>query len=76
MQSGDEIQKPKCLVMAPMANAAKLINGKTIESCLGLNPHSKWNFVKATEERQSQLKFLYEEVNFLSLKLYLICRKF
>ena len=76
MQSGDEIQKPKTIIMAPTASAAKLINGKTIESALCMNPHAKYNFVKAPAERQSQLKFLYDEVgsyfiNFCLLYIFL-----
>ena len=67
MASGDEIEKPKCLVMAPTANAAGIIRGKTIESCLGINPHVKWNYVKASQERQSKLKYLYEEVKVIVL---------
>ena len=65
MQSGDEMDKPKVLIMAPTANAASLINGKTIESCLGINPHERWSFVKSSEERQSQMKFLYQDVRVL-----------
>ena len=65
MESGDEIEMPKVLIMAPTANAATIIQGKTIESCLAINPHERWNFVKASEERQSQLKFLYQNVRVL-----------
>ena len=67
MASGDEIQKPKLLVMAPTANSASIIGGKTIESCLGINPHVKWNYVKASQERQSNLKHLYSDVKILVL---------
>ena len=35
---GDELNKPKCIVMAPTANAAYIINGKTIESALQMLP--------------------------------------
>ena len=48
--------------MAPTANAAFIIKGKTIESALGLNPKTMMNFVKPSEERQSNLKFLYQDV--------------
>ena len=65
MESGDELEKPKLLIMAPTACAANLIKGKTIESCLGINPQERWNFVKPAPERQSQLKFLYEEVSLI-----------
>ena len=78
MSSGDEIEKPKVLVMAPTANAASIIKGKTIESCLGINPQEKWNFVKAGEERQSKLKYVYDEVSLLYFdELSMIgCNKF
>ena len=38
IKSGDEIQKPPVIVMAPTANAAFLIGGKTIDSILGFLP--------------------------------------
>ena len=47
------------------ANAASIIKGQTIESCLGINPQEKWNYVKAGKERQSKLKFVYDEVTLL-----------
>ena len=67
MSSGDEINKPKVIVMAPTANAAFIVKGKTIESALGLNPKSFMNYVKPSGERQSNLKFLYEDVNVIFL---------
>ena len=65
MQSGDELEKPKILIMAPTACAANIIKGKTIESALGINPQERWNFIKPAPERQSQLKFLYEELSLI-----------
>ena len=65
MSSGDEIQKPKVIVMAPTANAAYIIKGKTIESALGINPKSFMNYVKPGEERQSNLKFIYQDVTLI-----------
>lgn len=62
MKSGDEIEKPKILCMAPTANAAMIVGGKTIESALAINPKNKWNYVKASDERQSNMKFLYEDI--------------
>ena len=62
MSSGDEINKPKVIVMAPTANAAFIVKGKTIESALGLNPKTYMNYVRPSPERQSNLKFLYEDV--------------
>lgn len=65
MKSGDEVQKPHVLTMAPTANAAMIVGGKTIESALAINPKQKWNYVKASDERFSNLKFLYENVKVL-----------
>ena len=43
---GDDLKKPSVIVMAPTANAAYIVKGKTIESALGMlptkqNAHSK-----------------------------------
>ena len=62
MSAGDEINKPKVIVMAPTANAAFIVKGKTIESALAINPKSYMNYVRPSAERQSNLKFLYEDV--------------
>ena len=35
---GDDLKKPPLLTMAPTANAAFIIGGKTIDSCLGFTP--------------------------------------
>ena len=62
MKSGDDLSKPKCITMAPTANAAMIVGGKTIESALAINPKKKWNYVKASDERHANMKFLYDEV--------------
>jgi hypothetical protein len=36
MKSGDDLSKPSVLVLSPTASAARLINGQTIESALGI----------------------------------------
>ena len=38
LTTGDDLRKPPAIVMAPTANAAYIINGKTIESALGMLP--------------------------------------
>jgi hypothetical protein len=38
LKSGDDLNKPSSIVMAPTANAAYIIKGKTIESALGMLP--------------------------------------
>ena len=65
-KSGDELSKPKVLTIAPTANAASLINGKTIESALGINPRKPWNYVKSSNDRQANLKFLYEDLKLVA----------
>ena len=62
MKSGDELAKPSALVMAPTANAAYLINGKTIESALGIPPSinfsmfcPQWLFSQSTAVKRTQI---------------------
>ena len=38
MKAGDDIKKPHVLTMAPTANAAYIIGGRTIDSALGFSP--------------------------------------
>ena len=62
---GDDLRKPPAIVMAPTANAAYIINGKTIESSLGMLP-SKYNaFSKRKSNQVSNYSFLYEDVSVL-----------
>ena len=44
MKSGDDLQKPPAIVMAPTANAAYIVNGKTVESALGMLPRNDNSF--------------------------------
>ena len=60
--SGDELKKPKVLVVAPTATAAAIVKGKTIESALGISPQNHYNYTKAGTERQSNLKFMYSDL--------------
>ena len=62
LKSGDELNKPSAIVMAPTANASYIIKGKTIESALGMLPRSRNTFVKVKNNRLSNLTFLYENV--------------
>ena len=62
IKSGQDLDKPSVIVMAPTANAAFLIKGKTIESALSINM-SKYNtFSKRSADSVSQLAFEYEDV--------------
>ena len=62
LKSGNELNKPSAIVMAPTANAAYLIKGKTIESALGMLPRSRNTFVKVESNRLSNLTFVYQDV--------------
>ena len=60
---GDDLRKPPALVLAPTANAAYIINGKTIESSLGMLPSKINTFSKRKKDMLSSLTFLYEDVS-------------
>ena len=62
IKSGQELDKPTVIVIAPTANAAFIINGKTIESALHINMERRKSFLKASEDRASLMKFHYEDV--------------
>ena len=62
LKSGDDLRKPPAIVMAPTANAAYLIKGKTIESALGMLPRQRNSFVKRKKDRLSNLSFVYDDI--------------
>ena len=62
-KSGDDLNKPTSIVMAPTANAAYLIKGKTIESALGMLPRQRNSYVKVNKSKLSNLTFLYDDVS-------------
>ena len=62
MKSGNELNKPSAIVMAPTANAAYIINGKTIESALGMFPRNRNTFINIQRNKLSNFSFLYEDV--------------
>jgi hypothetical protein len=62
LKSGDELSKPSAIEMAPTANAAYIINGKTIESALGMLPRQKNTFINIQRNKLSNLSFVYEDV--------------
>ena len=64
--SGKEINKPSILAIAPTANAAFIIGGKTIESALGLEG-SNYKYKKMSSDRETDLKYQYDEVSQFSL---------
>ena len=56
-RSGVYIEKPSCLVLAPMGVAAYLINGTTIESGLGIQPSKDKSYMKSDPSKNSKLRF-------------------
>ena len=62
IKPGDDLQKPSVLVMAPTANAAFIIEGKTIDSVLGFLPVDQNRYTKASEARMSSMKYQFEDV--------------
>ena len=62
IKAGDELRKPPVLVVAPTANSAFIIGGKTIDSALGFFPKEKKQYCQAQPGKMSMLKFQYEDV--------------
>ena len=63
IKAGDELRKPPVLIMAPTANAAFLIGGKTIDSALGFFPMENNRYSQAQPGRMSMMRFQYDEVH-------------
>ena len=63
VKPGQDLDKPTVIVIAPTANAAFHIKGKTIESALHINMERRKSFLKASQERASLLAFQYEDVS-------------
>ena len=62
IKAGDELKKPPVLVIAPTANAAFLINGKTVDSALGFFPMENNRYSQAQPGRMSMMKFQYDDL--------------
>ena len=62
IKAGDELNKPPVIVMAPTANAAHIVCGKTIDSVLGFNPLDVNHYTQTDDKRLSMMKFQYENV--------------
>ena len=63
IKSGDELQKPPVIVMAPTANASFIIGGKTIDSVLGFLPKDGNQYITASAGRMAMMKFQFENVS-------------
>ena len=62
IKAGDEMKKPPVIVMAPTANAAYIIGGRTIDSVLGFNPMDSNRYTQTDAGRMAMMKFQYEDV--------------
>ena len=62
IKAGDELRKPPILVMAPTANAASIIGGRTIDSALGFSPTDSNRYTPSEASRMSMLKFQFEDL--------------
>ena len=62
IKAGDELKKPPVIVMAPTANAAYIIGGRTIDSVLGFNPMDSNHYTQTDAGRLAMMKFQYEDV--------------
>ena len=65
IKPGADLQKPPLITMAPTANAAYIIGGKTIDSALGFSPADTNRYTSAQEGQMAMMKFLYEDVKTL-----------
>ena len=62
IKSGDQLKKPPVIVMAPTANAAYIIGGRTIDSVLGFNPVDPNHYTQTDPGRLAMMQFQYEDV--------------
>jgi len=65
IKSGLELDKPTVIVMAPTANAAYVIKGKTIESALRINIGRGMGYKKPPGDKLSNMSFEYSDVSML-----------
>lgn len=61
-KSGQDLDKPSTLVLAPSATAAFLVNGKTIESGLHFNMSRRGGYSQGGAEKMTELAFQYEDL--------------
>ena len=64
-KSGDDLKKPSILIMAPTANAAFIIGGRTIDSILGFYPMDQNRYIPTDPGRLAKMKFQYEDVELI-----------
>ena len=62
IKAGDTLKKPPIIVMAPTANAASIVGGRTVDSVLGFNPVDPNHYTQIEGGRLAMMKFQYEDV--------------
>ena len=62
VKAGNDLIKPPLLVMAPTANAAQIIGGKTINSALGFNPSNVNKYTQPEGSKLAMMKFQFEDL--------------
>eukprot|EP00092_Neocalanus_flemingeri_P022722 GFUD01024642.1.p1 GENE.GFUD01024642.1~~GFUD01024642.1.p1 ORF type:complete len:2733 (+),score=580.47 GFUD01024642.1:994-8199(+) len=72
-RSGRELEKPVSITIAPTGVAAYLVNGTTIESALGMQPQKGRSYISNKSSRNSQLRFLYEDLKVIFLDEVSMC---
>ena len=65
--SGQELDKPYYLTVAPTGVAAYIVNGSTIESALGIQPQRRKTYKGNNASKNSDLRFLYGDLKVLFL---------
>ena len=68
-KSGQDLDKPSVLVLAPSATAAFLVDGKTIESGLGFMMSKHRGYPQGNPDKVSKMAFEYEDV------VWIICEE-
>ena len=63
IKPGSDLQKPPVIVMAPTANAAFIIGGKTVDSVLGFIPGDKNRYTQSTASKMAMMKYQFEDVS-------------
>ena len=72
-RSGRDLEKPVSITIAPTGVAAYLLNGTTIESALGMEPQKGRNYKSNKESRNSNLRFLYQDLKVIFLDEVSMC---
>ena len=67
LKSGDDLTKPPLITLAPTANAAFIIGGKTIDSALGFLPVDQNKYSKASEGKMATMRHNFEDVSIMFL---------